>query len=306
MTRIPKHRSAELHYSACPVCACSELAVLFAKGGYPLGECRNCRLRFLNPQPDDSTLRIIYSPDYFLGATVPQVEARVSQMKRANASLYLDLISKYANGTLGQILEIGCGRGEFLLEAQARGFTVSGIEISPTAAAIANQRLGTEQVVAGTLENVHFPEAYFDAVAFADVIEHIREPMDFLRRVFSLLKPGGMVFIVTPSLDSWSAKLMGRQWMEYKIEHLYYFGKRTIRLALDQIGFKEILIQPNFKILSLDYIYHHFFRFPVPLITPLLRLLQRVTPKGLTHRHIKLVASGLVAMARKPDGRTSS
>jgi SAM-dependent methyltransferase len=292
--------------SRCPMCSTSERIVLFVKDGYPVEQCRGCSLQFLSPQPDDNTLRTIYDADYFLGVRTPEAEARVAQIKQATAASYMDLFNRYWRCKPGSILEIGCGRGEFLMEAQARGFTVSGIEISPTAAAIANQRLGTEQVLAGTLENVHFPEAYFDAVAFADVIEHIREPMDFLHRVFSLLKPGGMVFIVTPSLDSWSAKLMGRQWMEYKIEHLYYFRKRTIRLALDQIGFKEILIQPNFKILSLDYIYHHFFRFPVPLITPLLRLLQRVTPKGLTHRQIKLVASGLVAMARKPDGRTSS
>jgi hypothetical protein len=115
-----------------------------------------------------------------------------------------------------------------------------------------------------------------------------------------------MVFIVAPSLDSWSAKLMGSHWMEYKIEHLYYFTERAMRFALERIGFRDIVFQPNFKVLDLDYIYHHFSRFHVSFFTPLLRVLEKVTPETIARRQIKLVASGFVAIGRKPNGHKSS
>lgn len=305
MEKSSYNSKAEIDHLRCPVCSNSCLTTLFLKEGYPVKECDRCGVRFLSPQPDDAKLESIYDADYFLGAPTRVSEDRVARMKRATAALYLNSLDRYLKGARGRILEIGCGRGEFLLEAYVRGFEVSGVEISPSAARIANDRLGGERVFTGVLETVDFPKQFFDLVAFADTIEHVRNPMDFLRRVFAIMKPGGMVFVVAPSLDSWSAKLMGSHWMEYKTEHLYYFGKRAMRLALQRVGFEGIVLQPNFKVLDLNYICRHFSRFRVPVITPLLDLLERVTPESLACRRIKLVASGLVAIGWKPNGHTS-
>ena len=72
--------------------------------------------------------------------------------------------------------------------------------------------------------------------------------------------------LVTPSLDSWSAKMLGNRWMEYKTEHLFYFNERSLRRLLEAVGFKPVAFRPNTKILSLDYINHHFQRFRVPVL----------------------------------------
>ena len=60
---------------------------------------------------------------------------------------------------------------------------MSGIEISEAAAATTNGRLGNEVVQTGTIETLALPQAAFDIVAFFDVLEHVRCPIDFLRRV---------------------------------------------------------------------------------------------------------------------------
>ncbi len=86
--------------------------------------------------------------------------------------------------------------------------------------------------------------------------------------------------------------------MEYKVEHLLYFGERSIRLALCRSGFSIVTLQPNVKILSLDYISDHFERFPVPWITPALRLLRKTAGERLAHRHMPLIASGIIVVAR--------
>ena len=292
--------------------------MLFSRHGFPVARCRACGVRFLDPQPDDAMLAGIYSAQYFLGEPTPEAEARVQALKRATAARYADCLGKRGHSSFSPahpmdgsrsdagkdecplfLLEIGCGKGEFLLEAQARGFDVAGVEFSADAAAAANRRLGAEKVQAGTVESARLQEGSFDAVVFADVVEHVRDPLSFLKRVHALLKPGGAALLITPDLDSLSARLLGRHWMEYKVEHLYYFTRGAVRKALETAGFRDIAIQPNVKALSLDYVYHHFVRFPVPVFTPLLKVLRALCPTGLAHRHWHVRASGMLVTARK-------
>src|SRR6185437_11195440 len=102
------------------------------------------------------------------------------------------------------------------------------------------------------------------------VIEHVRDPADFLERVRRVLKPGGVVFIATPSIDSWSARLLGRQWMEYKPEHLFYFNPATLTRLMERSGYDSIAISSGRKVLTLDYVIGHFDKFAVPVLSPLL------------------------------------
>ena len=95
------------------------------------------------------------------------------------------------------------------------------------------------------------------------MIEHVRSPLGFLREIHRVLKPGGTLFIATPSIDSWSARFMRQKWMEFKAEHLTYFDRQTIQTALFKSGFREVIVQSGWKILNFDYIKKHFERFPV-------------------------------------------
>lgn len=181
-----------------------------------------------------------------------------------------------------------------------RGFRVSGIELSARAAAIANRCLGTADAVSvGTLETCPLARDRFSVVLAADVVEHVRDPEGWLRRIHELLVPGGIVLLITPSLDSWTRRLLRSRWMEYKVEHLYYFSAASMRLLLERCGFGEIRVSPSRKVLTIDYISRHFDRFRVPVLSPLLNLLRRVLPGRIAHRHLLVSASGLMAIARK-------
>ncbi len=99
----------------------------------------------------------IYSANYFLNEREGVGEGEVDRLKRQTAKLYIDLIVRANSGPTGKVLEIGCGTGDLLVEAQARGFEVSGIETSEYAAARANSRLGAEVVRQGEIETVPVP-----------------------------------------------------------------------------------------------------------------------------------------------------
>ena len=145
------------------------------------------------------------------------------------------------------------------------------------------------------------PDSHFDVCVLNDVIEHVRDPLAFLREVHRVLRPGGTIFIATPSLDSWSARVMKERWMEWKPEHLTYFNRGNIQTALLKAGFQNVLVQPGWKILSFDYVKSHFDKFQVPLVTPTLRALGRLLPESSKTKPRRVVASGMVVFARKSE-----
>ena len=285
----------------CPLC--NSKADSFSKLGPETNvlKCPVCGTQFIFPQPSDKMLDKIYNAQYFLAGDDPLAQERMWKLKRETAHLYLDNIMSLAHTVPGKLLEIGCGTGDFLLEAQSQGFDVSGLEISSDAVDIANNRLKIIVVRQGTLEEAGFEKSSFDLIALFDVIEHVRDPLSFLDQIYGLLKPGGKVAIVTPSLDSWSAKLMGRHWMDYKLEHLWYFNQYSIKRALIKSGFSQITFPPNYKILSLDYINLHFQRFQVPVITPIISVLRKLLPDVLAYHELQMVASGMLVLAIKQN-----
>ena len=268
-------------------------------GRHPLYRCDYCRAEFLYPQPSDEELGEIYSAQYFIGSNSEAGAQRTAALKRATAALYLKRVQPLVEVTNPRLLEIGCGSGDFLLEASSHGFAVEGLEYSPHAVETANSRLGKRAVQAGSLESNELSADHYDVAAGFDVIEHVRDPAYALTCLRRSLKPGGLLVLVTPSLDSWSRRLLGRHWMEYKTEHLTYFGQRSLRCLLRRMGFGEIQFYPNDKVLSFDYIQAHFERYPVPFLSPALRILRKLLPDRVAHQPIKIIASGTMVTARK-------
>ncbi len=256
----------------------------------------------LNPQPDDSALERIYSETYFIGSGQSDLDVETGFLKRGTARLQLAEIIAYVekNGigdTAPRVLEVGCGLGNFLIEARTAGLQARGIDLSESAVATANETLGEELARAGRLEETDIQEKSLDIVVLADVVEHVRNPVDFMNHVNRLLKPGGVVFMAVPSLDSLSARLMGRHWVEFKPEHLFYFNRRTICRLLDQTGFVNIAVTPGRKMLSPGYIIAHFERFPVPILTPVLKMLKYILPQWISNRPWQVTASGINLLA---------
>jgi len=114
---------------------------------YPLFRCTACGLECLDPQPDDEKLRAIYEESYFLGSGDQQTEKLMDKMKRSTAREYLELLSAHLHMDKPRLIEVGCGGGDFLVAAKKNGYSVVGVEISPTAVRDANRKLGEDAVI---------------------------------------------------------------------------------------------------------------------------------------------------------------
>ncbi len=279
----------------CRICASLAVEKCFRFGDYDVVGCRTCGVRFLDPQPTDATLATIYTADYFFGRDGDSDRIRHAELKSASARRTLAFAPQPSAGN--RLLDIGCGTGDFLVQARAKGFVVTGVEFSESSCETARSRVdGT--IVLGSLESASFPDASFDVIATTDVIEHVRDPGSFTREMRRVLAPGGVALVTTPSTDSWSSKLLGSRWMEYKTEHLFYFDRQSLIATLQAGGFATVVTQPNVKVLSIDYIAAHLEKFPAPFDGRVVRSLTRRLPDRLRFAPFPIVASGITAIAR--------
>lgn len=285
----------------CPVCAGRNFSAVMEVGNHSVVRCTACGLQLTNPQPSDAELAAIYGPNYVLVENDPAGEAMVLRSKRATADHYLELLAEAGVPARGQLLEIGCGQGNFLRQAADRGFNVTGVEYSPFACERARANLdGGGRVLQGEITILSDESGAYDVCVLCDVIEHVRDPAAFLREIVRLLRPGGLLLVVTPSLDSWSARILRSRWMEYKAEHLFYYAPGTLRRQLTGAGFSNVTIKRGVKKLSIDYVAAHFDKYPIAGITHLLRAVRALLPKSWAQHLFPVVASGLVALARRP------
>lgn len=289
------------HTPICPACNSTRFTHRFDVDGHPQLRCDQCSLEMLHPQPPDEVLASIYNEDYQLAAGSKEENTALDTMKEMTAGLYLDALKGLSLPDGAKLLEIGCGWGHFLGRADEAGFGVCGVELSPYAAEQATARVPKARIVNATIENSGLEPGSFDVCVMIDVIEHVRQPREFLETVSTMLKPGGHVLLVTPTTDSLSARLMGRHWMEYKAEHLFSFSRRSMRWLLTRTAFGDIRFRTARKALNFNFVHAYLQRFTVPVLTPLASGLRTVMPDGLAFKQMVIPAGGMISTARKTE-----
>jgi glycosyltransferase involved in cell wall biosynthesis/2-polyprenyl-3-methyl-5-hydroxy-6-metoxy-1,4-benzoquinol methylase len=248
----------------------------------------------LNPPPTERDLAGIGGAQH---GSDDESRLHVSEMKRATARHYLDLIGRYRGGHGGALLEIGCGGGDILAAAADLGYEVTGMKYSAHGCEASLPRLrGNGTMVKGEARDIRHLDGTFDVCILSDVLDHVYDPRGLLEDVHRLLRPGGSLFIATPTLDSWSAKVLKQTWMGFKPEHLHYFNRNTLHSLLFQTGYEQVVGLPGTKFLSPQYIADHFEKYPVPRVSPVVRLANMLLPRVFRKRHLRLGASGMIAI----------
>jgi 2-polyprenyl-3-methyl-5-hydroxy-6-metoxy-1,4-benzoquinol methylase len=144
------------------------------------------------------------------------------------------------------VLDVGCGFATTSQHIAKRGNRVTGIESSAEAVAVARGRLGEViQADLQQLDDVKFSlgSRRFDAIIFADVLEHLAWPIGVLRGYLDLLNDGGTVIISLPNVGLWSVRLnllLGRfHYQETGVldrTHLRFFTHHTARQMINAAG----------------------------------------------------------------------
>ncbi|MBI4403328.1 MAG: class I SAM-dependent methyltransferase [Deltaproteobacteria bacterium] len=160
----------------------------------------------------------------------------LESQKRATFSSYLERLVVFKK--TGRLLDVGCAFGALLRLATENGFEPYGIDVNPFAVDIAKRTI--PNVYCTTIEDVPFPDQYFDVVVMTDTIEHIVNCSSTLSVANRKLAPGGVLLITTPDTGSLSRFLLGKHWPHYKMEHIYYFNRRNMKILLNTFDVLDI------------------------------------------------------------------
>lgn len=148
-----------------------------------------------------------------------------------------NIIQKYTSGP-GKVLEIGCSNGVFLDIFKEKGFETWGVE--PSGSAKTAKEKG-HRVIQSIFEQAELPAGYFDLVIVNHTLEHMDDPLSVLKKINTLLKEDGTIFIDVPNAGGLGAKLLGKYW-PYRLlgEHKWQFTRQSLEKFVKEAGFKVV------------------------------------------------------------------
>jgi SAM-dependent methyltransferase len=215
-----------------------DLTTRTTDAAFRLVRCVRCGLLRLHPQPDAEMLAAAYTSSY-----APFARAGLSGW--AKGSLERRAVHRLWRwfAPPRRVLDLGCARGDLLLRIRDTGNRdLVGVEPDDGAARVARAR-GLD-VRTGTLEDAQFHEAEFATATLSHALEHVADPIDTLRELRRVIRPGGVLLLWLPNVDSIEALLLGRYWIGYDApRHLTTFSVTTLRRALQVTGFRAIEVR---------------------------------------------------------------
>lgn len=253
----------------CPVCDSTGQKFLYTvrdwrfghEGEFSLVECVGCSLVYLNPRPTAEELAAFYPRHYPAHVSVSRRKERGALLRWLRAAaLHHALgypaesgpVARFAGWCLGslvlrrpyprfrpggRLLDVGCGRGDYLLSMRAKGWDVTGIDMSPVAVKQAGRR--GLPVYRGRLIDLELPAESFDVVTFCDSFEHHPDPRETLLEAARVLRSGGELLIVFPNFSSPWRRVFGRYWADIAApRHLYHYTRQTLSRLVESCGFE--------------------------------------------------------------------
>jgi len=242
--------------------------------------CRRCGLARLADGQADDNLQAFYAAEYEPVCTDFATGHRslLSYLRETNFHLMARRIE--ATIPTGRILDVGCGSGVFLAAMSRRGWDVAGIE--PHRAVVEDlRRHHGFDVREGMLDDTPVDWGPFDVVALLDVLEHLPYPSAALERVWLLLRPGGLLVIATPNVESLEHRIFGQSWFALQPpDHLWLFSPHSLKRTVTLAGFVQLSMAAS----------------PISYAWPSLRRLLRIGEPSRT------VDAALKALAALPMG----
>lgn len=242
----------------CPVCT-NQTPTLFLKCNDYLvsGEnfsivcCNSCGFRFTNPIPAEKDLGKYYASEEYISHS-NTAKGLINSIYKLIRNYTLvkkrKLIgpSQLPQGGCNeerQLLDIGCGTGEFLGICKKSGWSAIGVEPGIAARKYAEEKHGL--FIYPTIDSIEKNSDHFDVITMWHVLEHVPDLNETIILLKQLLKKDGTLLVALPNCDSLDARIYQQYWAAYDVpRHLYHFTPKDVKALFNKHGMQVQRILP--------------------------------------------------------------
>lgn len=196
----------------CVACGGERLTGEFEKNGFDYSSCQDCGTLFQSPRPPIAAFEAFYrdsvSSRYWAEEFFPAVaEARREKIFRPRVERMAELC-RTKGISVEHLIDVGAGYGIFLDEWRQRYPSTQVLAVEPSELLAAECRSKGFAVVEDIAENVSGYDNHADLVVCFEVLEHVYDPLAFVRTLTKLAKPGGYVFVSTLCVDGFDIQML--------------------------------------------------------------------------------------------------
>lgn len=209
-------------------------------------ECEDCKLLFTSPCPSPDKIGCYYKSEDYLSHNEEKkgLFAKIyNKIKKINIKNKFNITVNGQQSTASNLLDIGCGVGDFLLYAKENGCNVTGIEPSEDARKIAEKKLNCKISSPEELQNI--PDNSFDVITMWHVLEHVADLRTEIEHLQRILKKDGKLVLALPNYKSYDAEYYKDKWAAYDVpRHLTHFSRTSIKNIFKETKLQLIDIKP--------------------------------------------------------------
>ncbi len=241
----------------CPVCQGTSRRQIFNITDSPVYDCNSCGLRYLDPCLSPLAMQSAYESNETLSnlhsfheGYYDYGDLSIKSKTFSDFEKALKLLEEHLSGSVKPytIFDVGFGNGFFLALAKQRGWAVNGSDSSSKNAELASKKFSLE-LLCTDFKKYESSGKLFDVVSFWDVIEHLPNPHEFIKKASLMLKPNGLILIGLPNDKSMLRFISSflyratfgrfRKGIEstYFLEHAAYYNLKTLQNLLNQNKF---------------------------------------------------------------------
>lgn len=237
--------------NTCPLCQKDDSNMVHSVYGFDILEC-SCEFMYLFPRPTNEELKEFYKSGKSNMLWHQILEETSDNRKKNFRKTMIPLIHNHLGPEFnGNVVDVGCGEGLWL-DVLTKVFPKSQLfGIEPFAS---DELIRNYNIIGDFLEDVRCSER-FDVCSFMSIIEHVRNPVEFLKKSSDILADDGIIFLTAPNLSGFDALSLDPSKRLWEVpQHINFFNLTSIKLCAEKAGF-DVLEDGTFGFLDVDIVH---------------------------------------------------